>query len=140
MYYLISMLIGAVTSIMILLNGTLSDAYGNFASSIIIHGSGLIAVLLVLFISRTKFRLNGHIPLYLYTAGFIGVGTVLLTNLSFENLGVSLTQALGLLGQTVLSLVLDHFGIMGVKKTRFRPEKLIGLFFIAGGILVMTLY
>ena len=139
MYYLISMLIGAITSIMILLNGTLSDAYGNFASSIIIHGSGLIAVLLVLFISRTKFRLNGHIPLYLYTAGFIGVGTVLLTNLSFENLGVSLTQALGLLGQTVLSLILDHFGLMGVKKTRFRPEKLIGLFFIPGGILVMTL-
>ena len=133
MYYLISMLIGAVTSIMILLNGTLSDAYGNF-------GSGLIAVLMVLFISRTKFRLNGNIPLYLYTAGFIGVGTVLLTNLSFENLGVSLTQALGLLGQTVLSLVLDHFGIMGVNKTRFRPEKLIGLFFIAGGILVMTLF
>lgn len=140
MYYLISMLIGAVTSIMILLNGTLSDAYGNFASSILIHGSGLIAVLLILFISRTKFRLYGNIPLYLYTAGFIGVGTVLLTNLSFEKLGVSLTQSLGLLGQTVLSLVLDHFGIMGVKKTRFHPEKIIGLFFIAGGILVMTLY
>jgi bacterial/archaeal transporter family-2 protein len=140
MNYLISLIIGAVTSIMILLNGTLSDAYGNYTSSIIIHVVGLISIILVLFISRSKFRLQARIPIYLYSAGLIGVATVLFTNLSFENLGVSLTQALGLLGQTIISLFLDHFGLMGVKSTKFKAKKLIGLFFIASGILVMTIY
>ncbi len=140
MNYLISLIIGAVTSIMILLNGTLSDAYGNYASSIIIHVVGLISIILVLFISKSKFRLQAGIPIYLYSAGLIGVATVLFTNLSFENLGVSLTQALGLLGQTIISLFLDHFGLMGIKPTKFKAKKLIGLFFIASGILVMTIY
>ncbi|WFR59296.1 DMT family transporter [Anaerocolumna sp. AGMB13025] len=140
MNYLISLIIGAVTSIMILLNGTLSDGYGNYASSILIHISGLIAVLLILFITRTKFRLKKGTPIYLYCAGFIGVATVLFTNLSFEHLGVSLTLALGLLGQTLLSLFLDHFGLMGFKASRFNPKKLIGLLFIGVGILVMTIY
>jgi transporter family-2 protein len=140
MNYLISLIIGAITSFMILLNGTLSDGYGNYASSIIIHVSGLIAVLLILIISKTKFRLQKGTSIYLYCAGFIGVATVLFTNLSFEHLGVSLTLALGLLGQTILSIILDHFGLMGVKPSRFNPKKLIGLLFIGGGILVMTIY
>ncbi len=140
MNYLISLIIGAITSVMILLNGTLSNAYGNYASSIIIHVAGLISILLVLFISKSKFRLQAGLPIYLYGAGFIGVATVLFTNLSFENLGVSLTQALGLLGQTTISLFLDHFGLSGANSSGFKVKKLIGLFFIAGGILVMTIY
>ncbi len=140
MNYIISLIIGAVTSVMILLNGTLSDAYGNYASTIIVHVVGLLSVILVLIISKSKFRIRERIPFYLYCAGFIGVATVIFTNTSFANLGVSLTQALGLLGQTVISLILDHFGLMGVKPSKFNAKKLVGLCFISCGILVMTIY
>ncbi len=140
MNYFISLIIGVITSVMILLNGTLSDTYGNYTSTVLIHVVGLVSVIIVLIISKTTIKVSRNIPIYFYSAGFIGVATVIFTNLGFMNLGVSLTQALGLLGQTVLSLILDHFGLMGIKPSRFKVKKLIGLFFIAGGILVMTIY
>ncbi len=140
MNYLISLIIGAITSVMILQNGKLSDTYGNFASSIIIHIVGLLTIIPVLVLSKSKFKLKAGIPLYLYGAGFIGVATVLFTNLSFAALGVSLTQALGLLGQTVASIIIDHFGLMGMKPVKFKSKKSIGLFLISFGILIMAIY
>ncbi len=140
MDYLISLITGAITSVMILLNGTLSNAYGNFATSIIIHVVGLISIVLVLVLSKSKFKLQTGSPLYLYSAGFIGIATVIFTNLSFVYLGVSLTQALGLLGQSVLSIIIDHFGLMGMKTIKFKPKKLIGLSLIVFGIFIMTIF
>ncbi|QHQ63110.1 EamA-like transporter family protein [Anaerocolumna sedimenticola] len=140
MNYFISLIIGVITSVMILLNGTLSDTYGNYTSTVLIHVVGLVSVIIVLIISKTTIKVSRSIPIYFYSAGFIGVATVIFTNLGFMNLGVSLTQALGLLGQTVLSIILDHFGLMGIKPSRFKVKKLVGLCFIAGGILVMTIY
>lgn len=140
MIYIITLLIGAINSIMILFNGTLSSSYGNLSSSIIIHIVGLIGIILVLLITKTSFKLRRDIPLYLYSAGFIGIGTVLLTNISYANLGVSLHLALSLFGQTISSLLIDHFGLFGMKVTTFNKKKSIGLFLIVLGICIMTVY
>jgi len=140
MIYIITLLIGAINSIMILLNGTLSASYGNLSSSIVIHTVGLIGIIIVLLITKTRFKLNRGIPLYLYSAGFIGIGTVLLTNISYANLGVSLHLALSLFGQTVSSLIIDHFGLLGMKTTKFNPKKSVGLLLIVFGIVIMTVY
>ena len=136
----ISIIIGAIISVMILSNGTLSNAFGIFSSSIIIHIVGLIAIILVLILSKSKYKIDRQIPLYLYSAGAIGVFTVAFTNLSFAKLGVSLTLALGLLGQSIISIIIDHFGMLGMKIMRFNHKKYIGLFLIAFGIFIMTIY
>jgi len=136
----LSILTGAIVSVMILFNGTLSNALGNFNSSIIIHFVGLISIIFVLLISKSKFKLHKGIPFYLYSAGAIGVFTVVLTNVSFTTLGVSLTLAIGLLGQSVFSIFIDHFGLMGMKIVKFNKKKYTGLFIIAFGILVMSIY
>lgn len=154
MNFLVSLFIGSITSIMILLNGTLSNALWNFTASILIHVVGLCTIILVLFIRKqqitrstitpcyneSNISLFKGIPWYLYSAGAIGVFTVLFNNLSFDQLGVSLTLALGLLGQTIISILIDHFGLFGLKKIKFNHKKYIGLFLISVGILIMTIY
>ncbi len=140
MNYFISIIIGAIISVMILFNGTLSNAFGNYTSSIIIHLVGLISIILVLLISKSKFKFHKELPAYLYSAGAVGVFTVVFTNLSFAKLGVSLTLALGLLGQSIFSIFIDHFGLFGMKIVKFKRKKLTGLFIIAFGILIMTIY
>lgn len=137
---LISIIVGAIISVMILYNGTLSNALGNFSSSIIIHIVGLISIILVIILSKSKLKIHRQIPLYLYSAGAIGVFTVVFTNLSFTKLGVSLTLALGLLGQSIFSIIIDHFGMLGMRIMRFNQKKYIGLFLIAFGIFIMTIY
>lgn len=138
MNYIISLIVGAITSIMIFFNGSLSDGYGNPLSTVLIHLSGLIAILIIMLITHSRMKLPKGLPLYLYSAGFIGIGTVMLTNIAYLKLGVSLSLALGLLGQTIFSLLTDHFGLLGMKTIKVNPKKLFGLGIIGIGICIMA--
>lgn len=133
----ISTFIGTLIAIMIMFNGTLSNSYGNYTSTVIIHITGLLFIIFLLLISKTKITLNKGTPIYLYSAGAVGVFTVLFNNLSYSALGLSITIALGLLGQSVTSIIIDHFGILGMRVIRFKKEKLIGLMLVCFGIFVM---
>ncbi len=139
MNYIISLLMGAITSLMIYLNGSLSGAYGTLYSTILIHFVGLLGILAVSIVKRAKMNFPKGLPLYLYSGGLVGIGTVTFTNLSYAKLGVSLPLALGLLGQTVFSLFADHFGFLGMKLVRINPKKLIGLAIIGIGICIMAI-
>jgi len=137
---LISAFIGAILSIMIMFNGVLTKTTGNYISIVVIHIVGLFSIILILLIRRPKLKLQNNIPLYWYSAGAIGVITVLFTNLSFLELGVSVTIALGLLGQSISSIIIDNFGLLGMDVVKFEKKKFIGLIFIAIGILIMTIF
>ncbi|MBE7123320.1 DMT family transporter [Bacillus cereus] len=140
MYNFLSVFIGVLIAIMLPLNGILSESTGNYTASVIIHLVGLIAVVFILIINKNKIHFDKGIPLYLYSAGAIGVFTVLFNNISFSALGASITIALSLLGQSIASIVIDHFGLLGMKVAKFEQKKLIGLFFISSGIIIMTIY
>jgi transporter family-2 protein len=135
-----SAFVGTLIALMIMFNGTLANATGNFTSSVIIHITGLFSVIIVLLISKSKIKLKMGIPLYLYSAGAIGVFTVLFTNLSFSVLGISITLSLGLLGQTLSSIIIDHFGLLGMKVIKFQKKKTFGLILIIFGIFIMAIF
>ncbi len=122
---LISAFIGALIAIMTLFNGTLSNTFGNYTSSIIIHVIGLFSITFVLLITRSRIKIQKGIPVYLYSAGAIGVFSVVFSNLSFSKLGVSLTLALGLLGQSLSSIFIDHFGLLGMKVIKFEKRNVL---------------
>ncbi len=140
MNILISATIGALITIMILFNGVLSENVGNYTSSVIIHIIGLAPLIILVIFNKIKLKIHTDIPLYLYSAGAIGVFTVLFTNISFSKLGVSITIALGLLGQSLSSIIIDHFGLLDMKTIRFNKKKLIGLIFIISGIIIMAIF
>lgn len=137
----LSALTGALIAIMILFNGVLANAFGNYTSSVIIHVVGLVTILVTLLASREKKReITEKIPLYQYSAGAIGVFTVVFTNLGYIALGVSTTIALGLLGQALVSIVIDHFGLLGMKVIKFEKQKLVGLMLIIVGTIIMIAF
>lgn len=135
-----SVIIGMLITLMITLNGVLSNGVGNYTSSVMIHLIGLVGIILVLVVTKSKIVLKKELPFYLYSAGFIGVVTVLFNNISIGNIGVSLTVSLGLLGQTIFSLISDHYGLFKTKKIAFNQQKIIGLLIIVLGIFSMTLF
>lgn len=139
MNYLISILTGVVLSIMVVLNGDLGNAAGNYISSVIIHFVGLIGIIILLVVTKSKIKNLKGIPFYMFSGGLIGILTVLFTNISFTNLGVSLTVSLALLGQLVTSIVIDHFGYFDLEVNKFEKKKIIGLGIIILGIFIMTL-
>lgn len=140
MFNILSIFIGSLIALMTSFNGLLSTYTGNYLSSIIIHLVGLIAVTCIIFIKKSKLTFERSLPLYLYSAGIIGVFTVLFNNFTFIPLGATLTMALGLFGQTISSIIIDHFGLLGTKISKFNYQKFIGLGFIVLGLIIMVIY
>jgi transporter family-2 protein len=140
MYNLLSILIGALIAIMSSFNSMLSIYTGNYTSSVIIHSVGLFGTIVIMKILKYKIIFNKNLSLFLYSAGFIGVFTLLFNNITFIAIGASLTIALGLLGQTLSSIIIDHFGFLGVNVVKFNNKKIIALSIITLGIVIMSIY
>jgi transporter family-2 protein len=127
-------------AIMIGLNGTLSNYLGNYSSSLVVHVIGLVTISLLLIIKKNKIIFKKEVPLYIYSGGAIGLIIVLFNNITFNSLGISLTVALGLLGQSIASIVVDSYGLFNMKIVKFNKKKILGLMLISIGIIIMTIY
>ncbi|MDO5516775.1 MAG: DMT family transporter [Clostridium sp.] len=138
MYNILSLLIGMLIAVMVAFNGELSAGIGNYSSLVVIHVLGYAALVVFMMIKKIKIPFKMTQPLWLYSAGVISVFTVMFNNISYPVLGVSLPVSLGLLGQTVTSLVFDHFGLLGMPVVKFNKKKIIGIFIIICGVLIMT--
>jgi bacterial/archaeal transporter family-2 protein len=140
MYDFLSFFTGILITVMVSFNGILSKAIGNYSSSSIIHFNGFIVLTIFIAIKKYKIIFRKDLSLALYTGGIIGICTVIFNNISFNILGASLAISIGLLGQTVSSLIIDSCGLMKMKKIKFEKKKLIGLSVIMLGICIMTLF
>ena len=140
MYNIFSSLIGALLAVMIYLNGQLANHIGNYAASGLIHLTGLILVSLILLLTQSKNPFQKGISPVLLSGGVLGFLTVVLANVGFMSLGVCLTLALGLLGQTVSALAIDHFGWFGTTVVKFDRRKIGSLTLIIAGIAALAYF
>lgn len=131
--------IGALISVMVTVNGILSGFAGVWFSVLVIHAVGLAAVLIVILAVKRK-KVAGKIPLYLFSAGAIGVLVTYFNNVCIPELGTTFTLALCLAGQSLLAVLIDHFGLLGMKRVRFNKKKIIGFLLVAVGLVAMTLF
>jgi transporter family-2 protein len=137
MYQLLALLTGLTLSIMISINGNLSQQYGVFTASAIIHVVGSVFALLLCVIKKEKKHVWGYTPKWIYLGGAIGVFSTLFNNFSYGHISMTSIVALGLLGQTVTSITIDSLGLFGMKKHPFQKASLIGLIFSFSGIFTM---
>ena len=136
MFYFLSLLAGLLITGLIASNGGLSEHYGIYTASVIIHMVGLIAMTVTLLIRRES-PFAHSAAWILYIGGGIGVLTTLFNNFAFGFITVSALLALNLLGQSVTGLLVDQFGLMGMARHPFHMRKLAGLALVIAGIIVM---
>lgn len=137
---LYAVFVGILVSIMVTFNGLLAKYSGDYLSLIIIHLVGLVIILLIMFFKKEKLSNLKGIPIYLFSAGALGVFMVFSNNMSFNFLGVSLTISLVLLGQSIASCIIDHYGLFEMEVKRFQKEKILGFLLVSIGIVTMFLY
>ena len=140
MYQLIALLTGLILAVMISINGSLSQIYGVFIAAVIIHIVGIAFATLLCRIrgEHKKARLFGHSPWWMYLGGALGVIPTLANNFAYGKISMTSIVALGLLGQTLLSLLIDSLGLFGMEKHAFRKTSLIGILFSLAGVCIMT--
>lgn len=138
MNYLLAMLVGVVVTLMITVNGLLSSAVGAIEGLILFQIVGLICAIIYFKFKGDKISNYKGIKAYLYFGGALGALMVASNNICFQELGVSLTVALILIGQLAGSTLIDHFGWLGMEKTPFNIEKLGPFALMAVGIFLMV--
>lgn len=137
MYSWISVLIGCIIAGMVAVNGGLSARYGVFRAAVIIHIVGTVFALAAIAVRREKLRLHRAIPPLLFAGGVIGVTTTVCNNFAFGKISMTSIIALGLFAQTLTSVCIDGFGLLGMEKHRLSVSRGIGLAFAAVGIGIM---
>lgn len=133
----LSLLSGALIALTVAQNGELALLFGNYHATVLVHGVGLAAILLWMLLRKEKPTWNRSTPWPYVLGGVFGVLTVVLNNLCFVSLGVSLTLALGLLGQCLAGGLIDHLGLFGLPKLPFRRGHVLSFGLIAAGLVLM---
>ena len=136
MYYFLSLLTGVLISVMVAFNGGLTEQYGPYSATVIIHIAGLIFITVLALVKRERL-FSKRCAWFLYLGGAIGVLTTVFNNIAFGRISVSAILALALFGQSLTGLVIDQYGLMNMPKRPFAKSKVIGLLLILGGIASM---
>lgn len=141
MYNIMALVTGLTIAVMITINGNLTQRYGAFLATVIVHMVGVLFAFILCVLQRRMVQRHEtrtpRGPRWIYLGGVIGVLTTVFNNLSFGHISVTSIVALGLLGQTAASLVIDCRGLFGMERHPLRRDSFIGFAVSMAGIVVM---
>ena len=138
MIQLLVILAGVLLSLMQSFGGVLSGYVGVFGTSLAVHLIGgilLIGYIVIVLRSRIRF---GPMPWYVYLAALFGIALTTCNSYCVARLGASLTTCLSIAGQLFFPILIDHFGALGMRKTRFDPHRLPALLVIFAGLAIVA--
>lgn len=142
MLMLSTLFIGALLPVQAVLNTKLGKQTGGpLISSMLSFLVGLVFLfainLLVNYAALSNMKLLSVSPWYLWLGGLLGaiyVSCVIFIN---QQQGVALTFALAIAGQIFISLLIDHFGLLGAYVRPMSMSKIIGALLIIGGLFLI---
>ena len=139
MYYIFGLLVGGLIAIMVSVNGQLAVHTNIYISASIVHIIATLGTLFLTLLYPNDEEEKERLPVYYYLTGVLGAIIIILNNVTFRALGVSITVALMLLGQMIASLLIDSYGLLKMKRVKTGREKAPGLIMIVIGIIVIML-
>lgn len=97
----------------------------------------IIPLSLLLVRDKIDFSALSTMSPVLFTGGLLGASFVVLSIWLTPRLGVAAVIALGIAGQIVASLVLDHFGMLNLAVREVSVGRLTGAVLVVGGALMV---
>jgi transporter family-2 protein len=127
---------GGLIAIQSVLNSNLGQRIGNFGAVLVLTFiSAILLIALILLIPSTSNLRNlpGISEWYLYIGGFLGVAILAAPIYLVPRIGTTSTLIAIILGQSIISLVMDHFGLFASPKIEINLARGIGVFLVAVG-------
>ena len=131
---------GALTALQGPTNARLSAAVASPVNAALISFAiGTVALLALAAGLQTKpdMAATRALPPAAWLGGLYGAVFVVASAYAVPRLGVATTIVLMVAGQMMLSLILDHFGFMGVPKQPITLSRLAGVAMLIGGVLLV---
>src|SRR5690554_23866 len=98
----------------------------------------IVLAILVFFQQVPKPNLHEivHLPWYMWLGGVLGVYAISLSIYAAPKLGYPTLTGLILFGQIAMSMLVDHFGVLGTEKAPINWQRLLGGVVIFIGVLL----
>lgn len=141
LYIILAIVAGAVLPLQAGLNVQLGKSvhqpiFAAFASFLI----GTIGLLIYLYFLKFDFSLISEtksVSPVVWIAGILGAFYVAAVIILAPRLGVALTFVLVVAGQMGVSLVVDHYGLLGLPVKQINWQRLLGVLFLVIGVLLI---
>jgi transporter family-2 protein len=141
-------LIGAVVSVVggllamqPLLNARVAGAAGHAVYgalfSVLVSSISLLTIALLLRLPLPDLRAVSGQPPWALTGGIIGALVVLSALIATPRLGAATTVMLFIAGQLLCSLLLDHFGLLGVPEHPIDLPRMMGVLCLLAGVVLI---
>lgn len=137
LFYILPILAGVAIAIQSGVNSQLRLAINHpLLAAFISFLTGTAALGLLLFFSKQAFpTLQDYSAIdgYKLTGGFLGAFVVTVILLSVQEIGVANMFVLVVAGQLMAALLMDHFGLMGMRVSPISAQKMIGIVLVVSG-------
>ena len=127
---------GAMLSLQAVMNSEIGRRAGVFGTVLILTIIGFVTTLAVvlLFPETSNLRnIPGFSEWYLYIGAFLGVIIMATPVILVPRIGASLTLTGWIVGQLLLSVVIDHFGWLNTPRIEIGLARIAGVFLLIGG-------
>lgn len=131
---------GAATALQAPTNAKMMTAVGSPVNAAFVSfavGTAALGILAVVLQTRPDMVASRNLPWYAWIGGLYGAIFVVAAAWGVPRLGVATTITLMVTGQLLLSLVLDHFGVMGVPKQPLNLGRVAGVAMVLAGVLLV---
>lgn len=138
--YLLPLVLALISGILMAVQGSLNTALskvvGIWEATFVVHATGTLVLIVVLFLFKIG---RGHLgqlaqaPWYSYLGGIVGVFIIYLVAASIPEVGVANATTAIIVGQVLTAVIIDHFGIFGLDRAPCSWNQLAGLALLAIG-------
>jgi len=126
--YILAVLAGTALSFESAIYGQLGESIGELETSFYNFFMGtLIMGLLWLFFGKGKLSYAMEAPKWSLLGGILGVVYLTAIVISVPFVGVGITMVTVIIGQLIMSMVIEHFGWFGIKQTSINKEKVFAV-------------
>jgi transporter family-2 protein len=136
---LLSAFAGMLVAMQPPINSKLGGAVGTFAAATISFLVGT-AVLFVVAVASGGTHLGGlrGVPWWYFAGGLLGAVFVASALVTVRTLGAGGVVAATIAGQLTGSVVIDHFGLLGLSKHALSPTRVVGIALLAVGVFLVV--
>ena len=131
---------GALIALQAPTNSMLARAGGSpVFAALISFAVGTIALLLVWLSSANRPEARGfaRLPWYAWLGGLYGATYVAIAAFAAPRIGLASLITIGIAGQIVSAMVLDHFGVLGLPRDPFSLVRLAGAALVVIGVVLV---
>lgn len=120
-------------------NTVLSKVVGLMEANFVVHviGTAALSVMLCLGLGHGNLSRLGDAPWYAYLGGILSIVILYTVMASISKLGVAVATTVIIVGQVSAALIIDHFGLFGLRAIPFTWWKLLGVVLLAAGAKLM---